>query len=357
MSVLKKLGTAESGEDRRALGREVANLFFAAERRGLSEPQKDEFGEILSNLLVAMNLDERAELSDRMADTPQAPHTLVVRMAKDEISVAAPVLQRSKVLTDEDLVEVSASTDTDHRLVLSKRENLSSVVTDELISHDELEVMSAVVTNPTAQISDSGFQTLAQKGACDKGLAICLASRAGLPEHVAEKILPALDARAKKNLKEMLAGGYEESLDKVFSKAKNTTAQNRIASKSKRLGAKSLAKDVQDGVKTLDEVAIDLAKQRRSRDLALVFSEISLLPESKTFHAITDPNGELTALMCRAFDLPFSTYLKIEEMRQFVLKLPVSDEGALKERFEAVTAQSAQKTMRFVNVIVNEGQQ
>lgn len=352
MSVLEKLGSVESGEDRRALGREVANLFFAAEKRGISVGQKDEFGEILGNLLSAMDLGAREELSDRMADSVEAPRSLMMQMAQDEVSVATPVLQRSQILTDDDLIEVSANATVQHRLVLSKRENLSSQVTDELISHEEKAVMCAVASNPTAHISDTGFNTLAQHGADDEELAKTLASRANLPTQVAEQILPALDAKAKKNLMELMAGGYSDKLEKVVAQAKGTSARNRITTKSKRLQAKAMSKDIEDGVKKMEEIAVQLAKENRPADLSYVFSQISMLSESKTFHAITDPNGDLLALICRAFDMSFSGYLIIEAMRLGMLKLPATDEGALQKRFEAVTAQDAQKTMRFVNVII-----
>lgn len=355
MSILAKLSEVDSNEERRALSRDVANLFFAAEERGLTASQKDEFGEILGNLLNAMDLGAREELSDRMADVAGAPHDLVMKMAKDEVRVAAPVLQRSAALSDKDLVEISANTTKDHRLAVSVRKNLSAVVTDELISHHEIDVMCAVVDNATSQISETGMKTLAQHGAEDQSLAKSLAERANLPPEVADKIMPALDEQAKAKLKAMLAGGHDEKLDSVLTEAKQTAAQKNISKKAKRLEAKALSKDIERGNRTLEEVTAQLAKESRARDLSLVFSEISLLPESKTFHAITDPNGEMLILISRAFDLPFTAYLEVERMRTTLLKLPIADENTLFAKFDAVAVAVAQKTMRFVNITMNVG--
>ncbi len=351
MSILDKLSAPDASENRVELGREVANLFFAAEKRGISEEQKDDFGEILSQLLSNLNLDERETMSGRMAVSENAPRKLVLTMAKDEVSVAEPVLRLSPVLTDDDLVEISETSTIDHRIVLSQRKNLSERVTDELIKHEEMPVMRAVASNPTAEISKVGYGQLATHSSNDRALANDLATRANLPSEVAEAIMPTLDAKARKNLKEMLAG-YDGSLQKVIAKAKDTSSKNVINRKSKRLQAKAMAKEIEDGKKSLEEVTLLLAQEERAHDLAMVFSEISLLPESKTFHAITDVNGDLLALICRAFDLPFGVYAAVEKMRRSLLHLPPKGTDDRQNKYETVTVQAAQKTMRFVNIVI-----
>lgn len=276
-------------------------------------------------------------------------------MAKDEVSVATPVLSQSPVLTDDDLVEISATSTMGHRIVLSQRKNLSERVTDELIKHEEMPVMRAVAANPTAEISASGYDQLATHGANDALLAKGLAERANLPSDVARAIMPKLDAKARKNLMEMLAG-YDDALQKVVADAKDVNVKNVISRKSRRLQAKALSKEIESGHKTLEEVTLMFAQEMRAPDLGLVFSEISMLPESKTFHAITDVNGELLALICRAFDLPFGVYAAVDKMRLGLLHLPTNTSDDLQTKYETVSVPSAQKTMRFVNIVVKSSE-
>lgn len=256
------------------------------------------------------------------------------------------------VLTDDDLVDISATSTMDHRLALSQRENLSERVTDELIRHDEIPVMRAVTSNPTANISPSGYKHLGERGANDEGLAEQLAKRANLPPEVARAILPNLDATAKKKLTDMLVA-KDNTLEKVLAMAQNTKSRSVIATRSKRQEAKSWSKEIENGRKTLEEVTLQMAQELRVKDLALIFSDISMLSESKTFHAITDGDGDLLALICRAFDMSFGVYAEVEKMRRTILHLPAKSMDGQQSRYESVTVQSAQKTMRFVNIVAS----
>lgn len=84
MGILKKLSAPDANQNRVQLGREVANLFFAAEKRGIDTQQRDEFGAILCQLLNSMDVDDRESISTRMAVSENAPHAVVLKMAHDE---------------------------------------------------------------------------------------------------------------------------------------------------------------------------------------------------------------------------------------------------------------------------------
>lgn len=352
MSILEQISVTEDRGKRVELAREVAGLFFAAEERGLQSTQVDAFGEVMSTLLKAMPLQEQVSLSERISSSEKAPHELIMTIARSEVEVAAHVIEKSPVLTEDNLIDLSENTSTEHRVALSRRDDLTARVTDSLISFEENQVMHTVAANPTAQISNQGFSTLTKHGTQDEMLRAHLVERPDLPIEEAERILPLLDDEARAKFIALMAENGK-ALQTMIVKAKVEVSLSKISASKRRLEAKALAGDVEHGHKSLDEVTLKLSEERRPKCLATVFADISLLSESKTYHAISDMDGELIMLMCRALDLQYITFRSANEMRRDMLKMPPESEDGLEEKYQKLSVESAQKTMRFVNIVLN----
>lgn len=352
MEILSQIGTATDSAGRRALAREVAKMFFAAEERGMEFEQADKFGEILCRLLTDMPLMEQMDLSERMAETVHAPRDLIVTMAKEDIAVAQPVLTNSKVLTDDDLVSISTNSSTEHRLAMSKRDALSEKVTDSLISFEEGIVMRSVASNEGAKISDDGFSTLTRNANGDAELLDKLASRSDIPKNSGQQILAMLDAAGKEKLSALMMQN-NESFSALVQESKNQASHEKIAESKHRINAKFLADEVKGGRRSLPEVTLMLIQEKRPKCIATVFSTVSLLAEKKVYHAIVSTNGELLALMARALELPFEIYRHLDVLRCELVRMSSASEEKLKEAYETLDVAAAQKTMRLVNIHAN----
>jgi len=353
VSIFEQLNDAGDSDRRRELAREVANLFFVAEERGFERTQVDDFGHIMCKLLDNMQVDERVALSTRMSATENAPHSLAVSLARDDIKVASPMLENSAVLTEEDLVNIADETDTDHRLALSRRENLTSRVTDTLISHEESEVMRSVAENKTAEISETGYSTLVRHSTDDTTLLTVLVRRADLPEEHTKQLLPLLDEEQRKKVVAMMSQNGGAALKEMIVEAKSQSSTRKIDQSSQRIEGKALAKEVESGKASLTEASLRLAQERKPRALAIVFSEVSLLPETKTFGAIVNADSELLMLLCRALELPYGVFAEIDKLRCETVKIERTATADTQQgKYEAVTVENARKTLRFVNLMV-----
>src|SRR3546814_17980660 len=60
----------------------------------------------LHDALPIFERDIRRDLAARFADNPLVPNDLVVMLANDDIAIAEPILRRSSVLQDEELIGV-----------------------------------------------------------------------------------------------------------------------------------------------------------------------------------------------------------------------------------------------------------
>lgn len=70
-----------------------------------------------------------------------------------------------------------------HLLAIATQLEVSETVSDKLIASDNKQVLTALVNNTGAKISNSGFGELVKKSAGDDLLSECVASRKDIPEH------------------------------------------------------------------------------------------------------------------------------------------------------------------------------
>src|SRR5438105_5579033 len=146
--------------------RRVTDLFLTSAGRFNGE-QVELFDSVLERLIKM--IEQRAiadigarmalaEMSAQLAPIAQAPPSAVRHLARnDEISIAAPVLQESARLGDDDLVEIAQTKGEQHLLAISGRWWLKEIVTDALLSRRFQSVSRRIVSNPGARVSASGL--------------------------------------------------------------------------------------------------------------------------------------------------------------------------------------------------------
>jgi uncharacterized protein (DUF2336 family) len=140
-----------SREGRELLAGAVSDL-FAEEDAVLSPRERDLMTDILNRLVKDVEISVRRKLSQRLADVESAPHALMVELANDEIEIAAPVLSRSKVLRDIDLIEIVRHRTMEHQLGVAMRDTLGASVSKALVETDNAAVVETLLRNQEAHI-------------------------------------------------------------------------------------------------------------------------------------------------------------------------------------------------------------
>jgi len=97
--------------------------------------------DILEKLIREVSREIRRKLTVKLADAPGTPRELAVLLANDEIDIASPMLIRSKVLQDADLIEIVRNRSTQHLLAIAMRRDLSTAVADALVESGEKDVI------------------------------------------------------------------------------------------------------------------------------------------------------------------------------------------------------------------------
>lgn len=104
----------------------------------------------------------RQILSEALKDVAAAPAGVIRQLARDvEVAVATPVLEFSPVLTDEDLLEIIASSPVSAKLTaISRRRLVTPQVADAIADSDDEPAVCALLANTSAQIREETLDRL-----------------------------------------------------------------------------------------------------------------------------------------------------------------------------------------------------
>ncbi len=128
------------------------------------------FGEVIGRLADGIEVAARAQLSKRLVRTDNASINITKKLAFDDsIEVAGPMLQHSARLDAKTLVSNIRTKSQPHLLAISKRRSLPVLVTDELVTRGNREVVNSVATNKGARFSDFGFLHMVKRSEADLG--------------------------------------------------------------------------------------------------------------------------------------------------------------------------------------------
>src|SRR5260370_15488571 len=116
------------------------------------------FGEVIERLADEIELEARAQLSQRLARIDNAPLKVIHKLAfDDEIAVAGPVLRESERLDDDTLVANANIKSQAHLLAISQRKSIAEKMTDVLVELGNRAVVNSVASNEGARFSGAGF--------------------------------------------------------------------------------------------------------------------------------------------------------------------------------------------------------
>jgi uncharacterized protein (DUF2336 family) len=161
--------------------------------------------DIFMTLVLQAERDLRGRLAERIAPADWAPPELIKLLAMDEIEIARPVIAKSPLLADADLIRLLIETTIEHQIEVARRPHISEDVVGAIIDAGQPAVLASLAANDTAEVS--GIQ-MARLVAASRRIA---AMRAPLTRH--PKLTPllahSLYAWVGETLKEALARKFE----------------------------------------------------------------------------------------------------------------------------------------------------
>lgn len=161
--------------------REFTALFLRG-AASCSERQLEIFNSVMVRLMKNTDRASLLDISRQLATIGNAPASVIGQLSRnDDITIAGPVLEKSTVLTDENLIDVAKVKSQDHLSAIAARAQVNEPVTDILVQRGNADVAQRVLANQGARLSEMGFVRLVDGAWRDKTLAEAVAKRPDLP--------------------------------------------------------------------------------------------------------------------------------------------------------------------------------
>ncbi|GAB4518193.1 MAG: DUF2336 domain-containing protein [Amphiplicatus sp.] len=186
------------GRDRLLLG--LAE-FCLAPPNGLSETHARALEALLTGLVRKAGLVARRALAERVAAAPDAPRILARQLAADvDVEVAAPVLRRSRALTDEDLVAVAQHGGAAHVAAVACRREVSEPVAAAIVARAEKTALVYLARNRGARFDAASLAALVAQARAIPELQAPLTARHDLSPLLATRLYFAVASPLKREI-------------------------------------------------------------------------------------------------------------------------------------------------------------
>lgn len=320
MGRLAQLATNPQDTTREELYLAVASLYRVQDSH-LSERERELMRDILRRLASDVEMTIRIALAERLAEDTAAPHDLILLLADDTIEVARPVILRSPLLSDRDVLKLIAECSIAHQEAIASRPHIGIPVTDALAKCEAETVLVALVRNVTAKISSATYETLVEKSRQLAELQDPLAHRDDLPAELATKMCTWVSNALKTYIVQNYAverGRLEAALVGAESVVTSEPAPPKTPpaeSASKLIDKLAAAGQLKAGflLRVLHQGQIDL--------FDLAFARLLELPLLKARQALYEGGPKPVALACRAVGIDrcvFQTVFTLSRKARFM---------------------------------------
>ena len=342
---LTELAKEKSSDRRRDLLREVTDLFFDAPPAVESEAQS-QFDDILRTLANETAHDARAELADRFADTPFAPKGLIRQLAADAIEVAAPILSRSSVLTEEDLVTIVHETGQAHIQAIAKRETVSERLSHAIVEKGDDDTVATLIRNDGAQLSRSTYEQVARRAEDSEILQEPLVERADAPADLLNDLMVVVGRTLRDKISQRFdklePGVLEAALAASQARLEKRMAEDQAINEARRYIASKQVRKELDGA-----LLVSLLREKKPVHCALGFAELTGVDYFTAKRALEHKSPDGLALICKAAGIEKALFVTLAVLRSQAADNAFNDAREIGAIYEALEPEQAERALRF----------
>ena len=335
----------QSDEQREDTVVRIADLFVHA--AGKFDPQHVQlFDDVLMRMIQKIETRALIALGERFAGVPNAPAGVINFLARlDEMAVAGPVLTRSTRLNQNDLVDIATTKGQPHLLAISQRESIEKPVTDVLIRRGNDDVLRHVAANSGAQLSETGYGQILERAHKDDAIAIGLAARPDIPQH----ILHALLLRATDEVRGKLVATVPPEIKPEIQRMLDRIAEDIVldADDSDYTAVKKrILAACADG--KLSEARLQEYAQAKQREESIVgLAVLCNVPPPFVEKVLEEERVQPLLMLCKAADISWSTTRALVPFRRRVRETSVNALTEICGAYSKMKPDSARAALEF----------
>lgn len=345
LSKLTDLAKEKSSDRRRALMREVTDLFFEAPPES-GGTLHGAFDDILSTIAQETASDARRELAERFADTAAAPRGLILQLARDAIEVAAPILQRSQALEEDDLVQLAETQGEAHLRALSGRDTVPERVAEVIVEKGDDVTVAGLVENPGARLSRSAHETVARRAETSPVLQRPAARRADTPADLLHDLMMVVESSLREQIMarfdHMEPGAVEAAMAASRARLEKRLSEDKDMTEARRFIQARMVRKELDG-----QLLARLLRERETAKFCVGFAELAGIDHNAAKRAIEHEDIDLLALICKAAGFDRALFVTFAVLRSGAKDSGMSRARELGKIYDEIEPDAARRTLRF----------
>ncbi len=263
--------------------------------------------DIMRRLIHEVETSVRRTLAERLAERPDTPEDLVLTLANDEIEVAHLILVNSEVLKDPELIEIVQYRTMEHQVAIAMRPRVSEQVSDALVETKNERVITTLLSNQNALISNSTMGHLVEQSAQVPGYQEPLVHRHDLSAELVKKLYWAVSTALRKRIIEKF------DLDPTDIDETMEVAVNDAMAKETNLvrEPRALRESAEQICEQDLHVLIGLLRKGEVAMFLDMFTNLSKLCITLVRRLLFEPGGEGLAIACKGIGLDKATFASI----------------------------------------------
>ncbi|MEM7169995.1 MAG: DUF2336 domain-containing protein [Pseudomonadota bacterium] len=309
MDFLLALARNPSQQARARLADEISGL-CRDDRPLLTDQERDLISAILKKLLDEFELPLRQQLGERLAKIQNVPADLIVALANDQIEVARPILLHSQMLLDGELMDIITHRGRQHQLAIARRRDLSETVSDGLVDTQDEDVITALLRNQGARISETTMAYLVDQSQRVDSFQEPLVRRSDLSDVLAKRLYWWVAA----SLRETLLSSYDidpTDLDDAIEDSAEEVAPVLVEKSQELTSAAELARQIAEQEPISADTIIKVLRQGEIALFEALLGEACALPSPQLQRVVYAPKGDGITVLCRALRFPKQSFATI----------------------------------------------
>lgn len=334
-------GTAESRE--RALWH-ATDLLIAG---SYSEEEVLTFGKVIGRLADEIEVEVRAQLSERLALYHAAPVNVIRKLAFDDaIEVAGPVLAQSTQLDDETLVANAWSKSQSHMLAISRRKSIGESVTDVLVVRGDSAVVSSLAGNNGANFSSPGLLHMVKRAEGDSILAEQLGLRKDIPRNLFQQLI----AKATDDVRKRLESERPEMMETIGASVMDVAGelQSKFGPMSRGYFVAKRLVTAQHRQGNLNEASIaGYARAHKLEEVTVGLSLLCALPVDVIERVLVNRDQQMLLVLAKAQNFSWETTMALLFVSAKDHRITARDLGDLEREFGRLNLATSKSILKF----------
>ncbi|MEM8921191.1 MAG: DUF2336 domain-containing protein [Pseudomonadota bacterium] len=346
-AMLVDLAKETSSDKRRELLRRVTDVFMSNEPRKASECAL--FDEIVSAVSSDMSTQVRAELSAKVARSNSPLRRTAKRLATDDIQVAGEVLQKSRALSEDDLVEIINTATQDHMMAVSKREVVQERVSSALVDKGDDTVVVSLLENDGAKINRKTYEKVADRATRSTVLHAPFVRRQEVPVDLLNDMYLMVETSLRKDIMERFNTVSPEELNAALQKSRDRLTAAYSENPDDLLAAQTWADEVAAAGKLKPEALIGLWRDKDYTKFTVALARLSDIGFHIAQRIVDAKDIDALAMLLKAADVDRPIFNSLAMMINDG-ENGVSLAETYGKLYQEIPAAAAQRAIRFWKV-------